>query len=810
MGKPKALQSKKGGAAQSKTKAKNSAKLAKKQANNQPKPSNQEEHEPEVEDDDVHAEDLHFFKKNLNFLPTFSAVNIVEENKETLRQEKKRRRAEAEAREAGDVEGQYERTHVPEDLTEKQIVRKEKQNKKELAGPLPVKTTSGELHFPKQSASSRKGEEEEAEDDEDEEPRVELGPQNRKKPKQEKQKGAVNAAAKQKEIDAAEEEDEEDDEDDWDNFDPRAAAAKASADARQSLQSMQVVEERRQEMKMTIAVAGYTILQGPEGNVGKIKEILPLCADEDEMVAQLAMLSLLAVYKDIAPSYRIRLPTEKELEVKVSKDVAKVRDYESALLKSYQAYLRVLFQASSIKGEGGVGLSLRATAAVKCMCGLMAALPHFNYFTDLLSAVLPMACDAHLEVNKMCCDSLADMFREDRSGESALQAVEMIAGEVKKRKCQVPAQLVAVFLVLKFDADLRRRLESEGDAVDPRKRGKRAKDKKKKKKEEDEKDDVDEDMLEAEARLDPVKRRATQTETLEAIFEVYFRIVKYVDEQSKVLLPTVFAGLGKLSHLISVDFLEDLLAVLQKVLTRDELSLEMRAQGVLAACDVLSGQTPDPPSYILGDRQTLQPGRLAAFIKRMAGAALHCGVGECMGFLALIRLIFMRNPTLRASLENEGCLPGVYRPEMPTPDQSGAQSVLLWDLSLLQNHWHGGVAELARQLANTPLDGTLHTTGPTKPEVLQATFSTKRGGFNPSIPVPKKRRTAAGAGGTSKAWVRECLAGPAYAPFGEAVPAETWGDSSADQSGLAGDDLGLLAVDVPRGPGLPGEQPAAS
>eukprot|EP00854_Cymbomonas_tetramitiformis_P005203 gene5203-6328_t len=739
MGKPKALQSKKGGAAQSKTKAKNSAKLAKKQANNQPKPSNQEEHEPEVEDDDVHAEDLHFFKKNLNFLPTFSAVNIVEENKETLRQEKKRRRAEAEAREAGDVEGQYERTHVPEDLTEKQIVRKEKQNKKELAGPLPVKTTSGELHFPKQSASSRKGEEEEAEDDEDEEPRVELGPQNRKKPKQEKQqKGAVNAAAKQKEIDAAEEEDEEDDEDDWDNFDPRAAAAKASADARQSLQSMQVVEERRQEMKMTIAVAGYTILQGPEGNVGKIKEILPLCADEDEMVAQLAMLSLLAVYKDIAPSYRIRLPTEKELEVKVSKDVAKVRDYESALLKSYQAYLRVLFQASSIKGEGGVGLSLRATAAVKCMCGLMAALPHFNYFTDLLSAVLPMkvltrdelslemraqgvlaACDVlsgqgsalnvdptgllnctynmlqelhpHVEsvappgpgmgsgdageviikvLQRLLCDRrpidqaesrcatpaqpqrpgrlaafikrmagaalhcgvgecmgflalirlifmrnptlraslenegcLPGVYRPEgpspstrlgcgncavlaplpqslilpkgkggawgRTYQSALQAVEMIAGEVKKRKCQ--SQLsdgrtiedwtvdavddTPLMTESWFDADLRRRLESEGDAVDPRKRGKRAKDKKKKKKEEDEKDDVDEDMLEAEARLDPVKRRATQTETLEAIFEVYFRIVKYVDEQSKVLLPTVFAGLGKLSHLISVDFL---------------------------------------------------------------------------------------------------------------------------------------------------------------------------------------------------------------------------------------------------------------
>lgn len=38
---------------------------------------------------------------------------------------------------------------------------------------------------------------------------------------------------------------------------------------------------------------------------------------QDEVVGQLAMLSLLAVFKDICPGYRVRLPTEKELEVKV-------------------------------------------------------------------------------------------------------------------------------------------------------------------------------------------------------------------------------------------------------------------------------------------------------------------------------------------------------------------------------------------------------------------------------------------------------------------------------------------------------------
>ena len=38
---------------------------------------------------------------------------------------------------------------------------------------------------------------------------------------------------------------------------------------------------------------------------------------EDSYVARLAMLSAVAVHKDILPGYRIRLPTAKEQEVKV-------------------------------------------------------------------------------------------------------------------------------------------------------------------------------------------------------------------------------------------------------------------------------------------------------------------------------------------------------------------------------------------------------------------------------------------------------------------------------------------------------------
>lgn len=82
--------------------------------------------------------------------------------------------------------------------------------------------------------------------------------------------------------------------------------------------------------------------------------------------------------------------------MQVSKDVQKVRDYESTLLRSYQSYLKLLLAAlqpadgnNSGKGkggqQGGKGKATDAASqanmriAVKCMCQLLMTQPHFNY-----------------------------------------------------------------------------------------------------------------------------------------------------------------------------------------------------------------------------------------------------------------------------------------------------------------------------------------------------------------------------------------------------------------------------------------------
>ena len=84
------------------------------------------------------------------------------------------------------------------------------------------------------------------------------------------------------------------------------------------------------------------------------------------------------------------LPTSfppRPLCAQVSREVQKLRDYEAALLRAYQSYLKLLVAAMNRGGGGGGGGAKGASSApkhharvaVKCMCQLLVSLPHFNY-----------------------------------------------------------------------------------------------------------------------------------------------------------------------------------------------------------------------------------------------------------------------------------------------------------------------------------------------------------------------------------------------------------------------------------------------
>jgi nucleolar complex protein 3 len=83
-----------------------------------------------------------------------------------------------------------------------------------------------------------------------------------------------------------------------------------------SLMSLQDSQQRRETLKQQMALAAQHLLAEPEKHVAPgLRLLLGCAADRDGTVVRLALLSLLAVFKDLLPGYRIRSLTEEEQEV---------------------------------------------------------------------------------------------------------------------------------------------------------------------------------------------------------------------------------------------------------------------------------------------------------------------------------------------------------------------------------------------------------------------------------------------------------------------------------------------------------------
>ncbi|KAF9210061.1 hypothetical protein BGZ49_006818 [Haplosporangium sp. Z 27] len=351
------------------------------------------------------------------------------------------------------------------------------------------------------------------------------------------------------------------------------------------------------KQKEEMASIAQAIIADPEGNVGQLKKLRAMAQDPSDVIKKLAMLTQLAVYKDILPGYRIRPLSEKEQGVTVSKEVAKLRDYEQSLLQNYQNYLqsleKVLSQDRSEKDEEEAETAKKATAsltapapaagtlaegdaskkakadlatvAIHCMCNLLTSVTHFNFRLNLMTALIVRMSRRHWsELSETCSKALKEVFIEDESGEASLDAVKLITKMIKSKSYLIHPNVINVFLTLRLKEELPTR--QGGDDENPRKRKKKEKVhiSKKNRKLLKAKKEVEVEMKEAEAVVDKEEKLRTQTETLKLVFVTYFRILKH--SPGSTLLPAVLEGLAKFAHLINVDFFTDLIEVLKKIM----------------------------------------------------------------------------------------------------------------------------------------------------------------------------------------------------------------------------------------------------
>uniref|UniRef100_A0A669F182 Nucleolar complex protein 3 homolog n=1 Tax=Oreochromis niloticus TaxID=8128 RepID=A0A669F182_ORENI len=442
--------------------------------------------------------------------------------------------------------------------------------------------------------------------------------------------------------------------------------------------------QKLNERKLTIAGLASAIVSDPIGSIKRVKELRGMLMEADPSVAvtvrKLVMVSLMEVFKDIAPTYRIRPLTSAEKAAKVKKETQVLREFEEGLVSQYKFYLEDLeqtvkdwkqkkkkrSQAVALQAYGGL-----AEVAVRCLCELLIALPHFNFHNNIVVVLAPLMNDAAKKVSGMCCDAFRKLFQQDRVGGASLATVRVISGLVKSLNYNVRPELLRTLLSLRIkEVEMKKDIE----AAAPKKKFMTNKERKKnlsrmqrKWKKAEEK--LEKELLEAEASESKDKKIKLHTETLNIVFLIYFRILKKA--QKSVLLPAVLEGLANFAHLINLEFFDDLLNVLQDLIQSGDLSNKETLHCIQTVFTILSGQGDvlniDPLNFysqlykllsrlhagapnddaiivlrcldamLTRRRKQVTLQRVMAFVKRLSTISLHVLPNATVGILAANR-----------------------------------------------------------------------------------------------------------------------------------------------------------------------------
>ncbi|KZT61823.1 nucleolar complex-associated protein 3 [Calocera cornea HHB12733] len=339
--------------------------------------------------------------------------------------------------------------------------------------------------------------------------------------------------------------------------------------------------ERVQRAKEQIAGICQDVMADPENSLGLLRRLQTFTLSQlpspepgkpsvanDPLVRKLALLSLLSVFKDIVPSYRIRALTEKEQAEKVSQMVARTREWEQGLVGVYKAYLAELER--EVKGKSEL-----ADAALRCLCVLLTDLTHFNFRTNVMSVVVARISRKSWDANsELCRESIVRVFKDDATGQASLDLVRLLNRMIKERKFRVHPNVLSALLSLRLKTELGRPAEKDYGRRGRKDGGKgREKEKEKKvhlskkqKMARKETREIEKEMAEAEAAVDVEERTKTHTETLKLLFVLYFSILKSPLSRRLPLLPEALAGVSSFAHLINIDFFRDLLETLKTII----------------------------------------------------------------------------------------------------------------------------------------------------------------------------------------------------------------------------------------------------
>ncbi|CAH1253716.1 NOC3L [Branchiostoma lanceolatum] len=491
---------------------------------------------------------------------------------------------------------------------------------------------------------------------------------------------------------------------------------------------LKLKKETLARRKMQIAKLSIRVMDSPQEALSSLKALRVMLNEEDPQVAvtvrKLVMLSLCEVFKDIAPGYHIRTRTDKETQQKMKKDVKQMVEWEEGLVRQYQLYLQhmedIIKACTSKKKAQGV--SVQNKLPMKVLQSLM------EVAVKCMCELLVSLMHFNFRTNIMSVIvPLMDSYNSD---------IADLCCDTVKKVFKQDRQGDSTMEVVKLITGM---VKSKAFSVQSK-------------------------VLETFLAL-----------KIKMVFLTYFRILK--KNRQSVLLPSVLEGLAKFSHLINVEFFNDLITVLRELVESGNLSYRETLHCMVTAFQILSnqggvlnidplrfythlyanmlhlhaGQDTDDTTNALEcidimlnkRRKQVSMQRAFAFLKRLCTLSLQLLPNSTLGALAASReflKVFPKTDMLLQIEETQGG--GMYLPELQEPEHCNAHTTALWELHHLNRHYHPHVRRYAAHLlrkAPSEGAGSLPPALDRKsPSQLSQEFDPSEMNFNPSIPGPGK------------------------------------------------------------------------
>lgn len=330
-------------------------------------------------------------------------------------------------------------------------------------------------------------------------------------------------------------------------------------------------EEKILELKELIAELVEKIMEEPEENTSALTRLRKMVGSKNPNTSKFSMLALVTVFKSIIPGYRIRPLTEVEKREKVSKEVAKLRNFEQNLVMNYKLYIDIIGELARTPNSDtplkiNLG-NLASTAAIE----LVSRFSHFNFNSEILTIIIRRISKPNPSVDPTyhkAIKALEELMSKDDEGSVSVEIVRILSKTLKTRNYNVDESVLNILLSLEILHDYDSNTREEGSTKLKLKKKDRVHLSKNERKRRKEMKEIEEEMRKAEQAVSAEERERNQADILKLVLALYLNILR---ANVTHLVGAVLEGLSKFGHMANFDLLGDFLEVMKELIADAEL-----------------------------------------------------------------------------------------------------------------------------------------------------------------------------------------------------------------------------------------------